>query len=230
MCCFVTQDYLHTNYLTTPQLLDMLVNNTELRGPAGPQGETGETGETGPAGPQGEQGETGPAGATGATGATGPAGPQIIGSMLMWATNTPPTGWLICDGSAISRTTYSQLFTLIGTTFGAGNGSTTFNLPDMRGMVPIGKNSFISGMENIGANFGTNEVNHDHLLDLGTSFTSRTVGTEVLWTNNTPTAAAANQSAGGATTMHRMQRTMSDAAIPVYQNSVVFNFIMCALP
>lgn len=47
--------------------------------------------------------------------------------------STAPTGWLECDGSAVSRSTYSALFTAIGTTWGAGNGSTTFNLPDFRG-------------------------------------------------------------------------------------------------
>lgn len=50
-----------------------------------------------------------------------------------------PSGWLLCDGSAISRTTYSSLFAAIGTTWGAGNGSTTFNLPDLRGRVRVTK-------------------------------------------------------------------------------------------
>jgi len=52
--------------------------------------------------------------------------------VLPWAEATAPTGWLLCDGSAISRTTYAWLFAKIGTTFGAGNGSTTFNIPDLR--------------------------------------------------------------------------------------------------
>jgi microcystin-dependent protein len=45
---------------------------------------------------------------------------------------------LLCDGSAVSRSTYSDLFDAIGTTYGAGNGSTTFNVPDLRGRVPVG--------------------------------------------------------------------------------------------
>lgn len=49
-----------------------------------------------------------------------------------------PTGWLECDGSAVSRSTYSALFTAIGTTWGSGDGSTTFNLPDFRNRSPIG--------------------------------------------------------------------------------------------
>ena len=51
-------------------------------------------------------------------------------------TTAPSGGWLLCNGDIISRTTYSALFTAIGTTFGAGDGSTTFALPDMRGRVP----------------------------------------------------------------------------------------------
>ena len=60
------------------------------------------------------------------------------GSLMQFAGTNAPTGWLICDGSAISRSTYANLFAVIGTTYGAGNGSTTFNLPDMRGRTPIG--------------------------------------------------------------------------------------------
>lgn len=56
-----------------------------------------------------------------------------VGSVLPWPTATIPGGWLECDGSAVSRTTYAALFAEIGTTYGAGNGSTTFNLPDYRG-------------------------------------------------------------------------------------------------
>lgn len=55
------------------------------------------------------------------------------GAMLPFAISSAPTGWLKCNGAAVSRTTYSRLFTAIGTTFGAGDGSTTFNLPDLRG-------------------------------------------------------------------------------------------------
>lgn len=54
------------------------------------------------------------------------------GSFMWWTQATAPDGWLICDGSQVSRTTYSDLFSVIGTTFGSGDGSTTFTLPDMR--------------------------------------------------------------------------------------------------
>lgn len=51
------------------------------------------------------------------------------GTIIVWSTSTPPAGYLICDGAAISRTTYANLFKVIGTRWGAGDGNTTFNLP-----------------------------------------------------------------------------------------------------
>ena len=55
------------------------------------------------------------------------------GMVAPFAMVTPPAGWLICDGTAISRTTYAALYAAIGVVFGAGDGATTFNLPDLRG-------------------------------------------------------------------------------------------------
>ena len=55
------------------------------------------------------------------------------GAVNTFAMNLAPTGWLSCDGSLISRTTYSDLFSVVGTLYGVGDGSTTFNLPDLRG-------------------------------------------------------------------------------------------------
>lgn len=57
---------------------------------------------------------------------------------LFGGTSAPTAFWLPCDGSAVSRTTYAALFAVIGTTYGAGDGSTTFNLPDFRGRLPLG--------------------------------------------------------------------------------------------
>lgn len=68
------------------------------------------------------------------------------GAIIQWGGATAPVNWLLCDGSAVSRTTYASLFAAIGTTYGTGNGTTTFNLPDLRGRVPVGKN---------GGSFGT---------------------------------------------------------------------------
>jgi hypothetical protein len=61
------------------------------------------------------------------------------GLVMPFAGTTTPDGWLACDGSAVSRTTYSLLFTAIGTTYGDGDGSSTFNVPDLRGRLPVGQ-------------------------------------------------------------------------------------------
>lgn len=63
------------------------------------------------------------------------------GCIQMYGGSSAPSGWLFCDGSAVSRTTYASLFTAIGTVYGQGDGSTTFTLPDMRSKVVVGAGS-----------------------------------------------------------------------------------------
>lgn len=63
------------------------------------------------------------------------------GVISMFGGSSAPTGWLLCDGTAVSRTTYAALFSAIGTTYGVGNGSTTFNLPNLTGRVPVGRDA-----------------------------------------------------------------------------------------
>lgn len=88
------------------------------------------------------------------------------GSLMPYAGSSAPTGYFLCDGSAQSRTTYSALFAIIGTTYGSGDGSSTFNIPDLRGRV-------IAGQDDMGgssANRLTNQtggVNGDVLGDTG---------------------------------------------------------------
>jgi len=79
-------------------------------------------------------------------------------------TGTSVAGWLECNGTAVSRVTYATLFGYIGTTFGAGNGSTTFNLPDLRGRIPMG------------AGTGAGEKSSGTGTPTGTPLTARTVG------------------------------------------------------
>ena len=99
-----------------------------------------------------------------------------VGSMLMWTSADLPSGWLRCDGGAVSRVTYSQLFAAIGTTYGSGDGSTTFNLPNLKGRFPLGKNGSDSDFNELGETGGekahalsqselashTHSINHDH--------------------------------------------------------------------
>jgi microcystin-dependent protein len=63
------------------------------------------------------------------------------GMLAPYAGSSAPTGWLLCYGQAVSRSTYADLFSAIGTTYGAGDGSTTFGLPDLRGRVAAGKDN-----------------------------------------------------------------------------------------
>lgn len=65
-------------------------------------------------------------------------GAITTGFITLWPTGAAPTGWLLCDGSAVSRATYSALFAAMGTIYGVGDGSTTFNLPDTRGRAVAG--------------------------------------------------------------------------------------------
>lgn len=91
----------------------------------------------------------------------------MTGAVLSFAMVTAPTGWLACDGAAVSRTTYAALFTAIGTTYGAGDGSTTFNLPDLRG-------EFVRGWDN-GAG---NDPDAASRTDRGDGTTGDNVGTK----------------------------------------------------
>ena len=70
------------------------------------------------------------------------------GTIIIWSAPNPPAGYLVCNGAAISRTTYAALFKVIGTTWGAGDGNTTFNIPNLidrapwySGALPVGKYS-----------------------------------------------------------------------------------------
>ena len=89
-------------------------------------------GEVGDAGVKGDDGEQGPIGATGSAADGGYSTP--IGSVMPWTTAVAPTGYLLCNGDAVSRTTYSDLFNIIQEDYGVGDGSTTFNVPDYRGV------------------------------------------------------------------------------------------------
>ncbi|WP_461208556.1 phage tail protein [Desulfocurvus sp. DL9XJH121] len=133
----------------------------------------------------------GDAGAGGARGlvpapAAGDAGKALLGSgawgmiagvppgcVAWFGADTPPEGWLECDGAAVSRTTYADLFTAIGEAFGAGDGSTTFALPDLRGQ-------FVRGWDNgagvdpgraLGGAQSDQNASHSHSYDKASSDT-----------------------------------------------------------
>jgi microcystin-dependent protein len=72
------------------------------------------------------------------TAAEGDAAYKFIGEVTMWAGIAAPLGWLACDGTAVSRSTFAALFNVIGTNYGVGDGTTTFNVPDLRARAPRG--------------------------------------------------------------------------------------------
>jgi microcystin-dependent protein len=97
---------------------------------------------------------------------------RITGEMTMWGGLSAPTGWLLCNGQAVNRAVYADLYAILGTRFGAGDGSTTFNLPNMTDRFPMGA----SGTSPVGTQGGDNDltlvtanlpphthsINHDH--------------------------------------------------------------------
>jgi microcystin-dependent protein len=132
------------------------------------------------------------------------------GAVSAYAGTAVPTGWLLCDGTPVSRTTYSLLFNAIGTAWGAGDGSTTFNLPDMRGLFLRGVDG-AAGIDpdkasrfanNTGGNTGNNVgseqsdqlQSHNHSISTLGSTISVLGG---LATANTPGGSTSTNSTGG---------------------------------
>jgi microcystin-dependent protein len=124
--------------------------------------------------------------------------PQLVptGALIPFAGTVAPTGFLFCDGSAVSRTTYATLFGKISTTWGAGDGSTTFNLPDLRGRFPVGKSASgtFQALAGTGGAESTTLPNHAHSVSL---------------TTGTPSATADIQDSGTGTNMPTGSHTHS---------------------
>lgn len=137
------------------------------------------------------------------------------GAVVPFAATTAPTGWLLCYGQAVSRTTYAALFAVIGTTYGAGDGSTTFAVPDLRGRIPAGKDNMGGSSanrltlisNNIGSAGGAESVvlstgeipAHSHTFSYDTASGSNTASNRVITTSGTNGAGAnaTSSSVGG---------------------------------
>ena len=121
------------------------------------------------------------------------------GGVMSYIAATAPTGWLLCDGAAVSRTTYADLFTVISTTYGVGNGTTTFNVPNLKGRVPVGLDSTQTEFDALAETGGAKThtltsaqiPGHTHS---GTTATGLTNGTMTI-----PLGAGANKNADYAT-------------------------------
>ena len=139
--------------------------------------------------------------------------PSVIpcGIIQMFAGATAPNGWLVCDGSTVSRSAYSDLFKIIGTTYGAGNSNTTFTLPDMRGRFAMGA----------GTGTGLNSSGSGAIS--GSTQTARTVGqwlgeeTHLLTTAELASHTHANTVSGGSTGYMSANASHTHAATkPIY--------------
>ena len=113
------------------------------------------------------------------------------GSIIMYGAAAAPGGYYLCEGAAISRSTYSALFGVIGTTYGAGDGSTTFNVPDFRDRAPYGASTFTLGSKTAG------EVNASGQNSTGTG-TSGSSGASTV-ANNTGSGTTGTGTTGTAT-------------------------------
>ena len=107
-----------------------------------------------------------------------------VGTIQSHSANTAPSGWLICDGSPISRTTYSDLYSIVGTTWGSGDGSTTFAIPDLRGWFMRGLNggsgndpdaASRSGGDNVGSSQSYQLSAHTHGVSTGRLYVAHQV-------------------------------------------------------
>lgn len=109
---------------------------------------------------------------SGATGSWNIIANPLPGTITYWPASTAPTGWLVRDGSAISRSVYSALFAIIGTSFGDGDGANTFNLPDDRGLIMSGYKAGDSAFGTFGSSVGSKDasvVSHTHTASSITS-------------------------------------------------------------
>ena len=98
-----------------------------------------------------------------------------VGTVIAFAANAAPDGFLICNGAAVSRTTYAALFSAIGTTYGAGDGSTTFAVPNL-------KDKFIQGSGTAGTSIAAGLPDHKHQLDHTLAYYYSTTGDESFYT------------------------------------------------
>lgn len=146
-----------------------------------------------------------------------------------------PSGWLVCDGSAVNRITYAKLFAAIGTTWGAGDGSTTFNLPNFTDRFPVGVGSnavgAVGGSGNTSA--GTSHTHssastdsggsHSHSIPQGTDQTSSVGGTAVFTVSHQSHTHGGTNSGGSHT--HAVSGSTGAEASHFHTNNVPFGAV-----
>ena len=124
-----------------------------------------------------------------------------IGAIVPFSSDTVPDNWLLCDADAISRTEYAELFSIIGTTFGPGDGSTTFNVPNLKGRTVVGKQPTDPDFKNVGQTGGSKFIqDHWHGYAYGSSAGGDGSGLVYSRTDGTQNKKTAIQGVQGTTT------------------------------
>jgi len=160
------------------------------------------------------------------------------GTIVPWSDSSIPSGFLECTGQAVSRSTYATLFGIIGTTYGSGDGSTTFNVPDLQDNVAVSK----SPTKNLASTGGANTVTSTG--NVGGSTANATLSTPQLASHSHPTGsqggalgpqvgggsrgapAASGSSGGGAGHSHNMSATFTGDATSVVQPYLTVVYII----
>ncbi len=162
----------------------------------------------------------------------------VSGMLMPYAGASAPSGWLLCYGQAISRSTYADLFTALGTTYGVGDGSSTFNLPDLRGRVVAGQDDMGGSSANRLTDAVTGGLNGDTLGDTGGT-ESHTLTTAQLPAHSHGTVVTGvtpsfktNTGDGGASVVQSISvssgatSTGSDSAHNNVQPTIILNYII----
>lgn len=125
---------------------------------------------------------------------------KIVGEIIIYPSTTAPTGTLLCNGQAVSRSTYSALFTAISTTFGSGDGSTTFNVPNLVGRFIVGRDSGTAAIDTIGETGGSTTISHSGTAVADHANHTHAVGTYDTANHSTASNTATTGSGNRATT------------------------------
>lgn len=146
--------------------------------------------------------------------ASTPATLNPPGAIIMYGAVTAPAGWLVCDGAAVSRVTYAALFAVIGTAFGAGDGTTTFNVPDMRNNFPMGTNVTLQ--------LGLTGGNAIHSHGAGSyAAAGHTHGTSTITVNSHTHALSGGSSTGGVSAHnHNLSGGSSTGAVSAHHHGL----------
>ena len=171
------------------------------------------------------------------------------GLIIPWSTTTAPSGFLECDGAAVSRSTYAALFAVVSTTYGVGDGTTTFNLPDLtdktvvarsaansKSLAQTGGANTVTPTGNIAGSTGSTTLtsntipSHSHTLQTRISAGGQTIQTQIANTSTqccaAPGTTSTSNTGGGQSHNHTLSANFSGSANSVLQPYLVLMYII----